>query len=338
MAFGKEVEEWLNDHFYKRRKILKVQNDLDNIINRSNENESAILGKEGWIFYKEDSSIENFQNINLYSEEEVDKIMAIFLKRKEWMDKQGIKYYIFVAPDKNVVYSDFFPEYIKKINKESRVEQLEKKSMENDINFIYPYRELKQQKKYGLLYWKNDTHWNDYGSFIGTEILIKKIKNDFPELELLEESKYQKDLKQLVIDGDLSRLLGISAEKYKETEYYQFIKKDNYSFSIVKIDDTDINILPDKTFNFYTFLGDKSYIKTISSKPLKVLVLRDSFGIPMVQYLSETFGSVEYIHTGNLNELQEKIIKDKPDIIIHEVVGRYLDRLGNDIPKLREVN
>ena len=77
--------------------------------------------------------------------------------------------------------------------------------------------------------------------------MIKKIKNDFPELELLEESKYQKDLKQLVIDGDLSRLLGISAEKYKETEYYQFIKKDNYSFSIVKIDDTDINILPDKT-------------------------------------------------------------------------------------------
>ena len=82
------------------------------------------------------------------------------------------------------------------------------KSIENNINFIYPYRELEQQKKYGLLYWKNDTHWNDYGSFIGTEILIKKIKNDFPELELLEESKYQKDLKQLVIDGDLSRLLG----------------------------------------------------------------------------------------------------------------------------------
>lgn len=338
LTFGKDVEEWLNDHFYKRRKILKAQNDLDNIINKSNENESAILGKEGWIFYKEDSSIENFQNINLYSEEEVDKIIDIFLKRKEWMDKQGIKYYIFVAPDKNVVYSEFFPEYIKKINKESRVEQLEKKSIEKNINFIYPYRELEEQKKYGLLYWKNDTHWNDYGSFIGTEVLIKKIKNDFPELELLEESKYKKDLKQLVIDGDLSRLLGINAEKYKETEYYQFIKKTNYSFSIVKIDDIDINILPDKTLNFYTFLGDKLYIKTISSKPLKVLVLRDSFGIPMVQYLSETFGTVEYIHTGNLNELQEKIIKDKPDIIIHEVVGRYLDRLGNDIPKLREVN
>ena len=140
------------------------------------------------------------------------------------------------------------------------------------------------------------------------------------------------------INGDLSRLLGISVEKYKGVEYYQFIRKEDYSFSIVKVNNTDLNIQPDENFNFYTFLGDKVYIRTSSPKRLKVLVLRDSFGIPMVQYLSETFGEVEYIHTGNLNELQEKIISEKPDIIIHEVVGRYLERLGNDVPALREVN
>ena len=73
---------------------------------------------------------------------------------------------------------------------------------------------------------------------------------------------------------------------------------------------------------------------TKSEKKYKVLVFRDSFTEAMLPYLSETFGEVEYIWNHNFNSYQDKIREYKPDIVIHEMVERYIDVLKIDTPKL----
>ena len=82
----------------------------------------------------------------------------------------------------------------------------------------------------------------------------------------------------------------------------------------------------------------RNLLVTSSSKPLKVLILRDSFSISMIKYMSETFGNVEYVNEKNFNNLQDKIISEKPDIVIHEIVERYTGTLKTEVPKLKEVN
>jgi len=45
----------------------------------------------------------------------------------------------------------------------------------------------------------------------------------------------------------------------------------------------------------------------------------------MVEMISETFGEVEYVWSHSLD--LAKIKKEKPDLIIHEAVERYIDQL-----------
>ena len=74
LNFGKETEDWLSDHFYKRELIIKKNSKLNEIIKNRVENDAAFLGKEDWIFYKGNNSILNYQNINLFSKEELNQI------------------------------------------------------------------------------------------------------------------------------------------------------------------------------------------------------------------------------------------------------------------------
>lgn len=48
---------------------------------------------------------------------------------------------------------------------------------------IYPYESLLHESEKTLTYWKNDTHCNTYGAYIGYLKLINEIKKDFPDIQ-----------------------------------------------------------------------------------------------------------------------------------------------------------
>ena len=337
LNFGKEAENWLNDHFYQRKTIIKYYKKISQKISGKVENDSTMLGKEGWLFYKKDNSITNFQNINLYSQEDLERIEEKLMRKQIWLEKQGIKYYIMIAPDKNKIYGEFYPSYIKKVNEKGKAQQLiDHLEKNNKVNIIYPYDQLMKEKSKGYLYWKDDTHWNEYGGFIGYTTLMNKIKIDFPNIQIRQENDYSK-IEDIYTNEGLRKMLSISDDKYSTTRYYRFIPKSGYNFILTKLNNEDVNFIPDKDFNFYLEINGTGNLSK-SSNELKVLVFHDSFMKLMVQYISDTFGEVEYIWDDNLNNYQEKIINEKPDIVIQELVERYIDALEKDEPKLREVD
>ena len=108
---------------------------------------------------------------------------------------------------------------------------------------------------------------------------------------------------------------------------------------MIRIDNNYQKITLDREYDFSSSsITRRNLLVTSSSKPLKVLILRDSFSISMIKYMSETFGNVEYVNEKNFNNLQDKIISEKPDIVIHEIVERYTGTLKTEVPKLKEVN
>ena len=336
LNFGKDSESWLNDHFYKRRVVITFYKIFDKVVSGRVENENAFLAKEGWYFYKGDNSVKNYQNIELFSEDQLKEIENNLLERKKWMDNLGIKYYTFVAPDKNKIYGEFYPSYIKKINKYGKVYQLrEYLKHNNEINIVYPYEEIMKAKENGLLYWKTDTHWNEYGAYVGYLTLMSRIKSDFPELEVKMENNYTKQ-SEAYLQGDLAKMLGINSNEALDVKYDRFFPINGYEFTFIKNADDRNQFIPDSKYDFNLFTSRKHVITT-SPKPLKVLIFTDSFGALLTQYLSDTFGYVEYIPTKNLNEFQDKIINEKPDIVIFETVERNIGVLEYNLPKLKEV-
>lgn len=313
LQFGKEFETWLGDHFYKRQEIISFYSQLNTMLNRKLtnkvENNIVMMGRDNWLFYKAENSISNFQNAVLFSQEELEAIEQSLIYKKQWFQKHGIEFYVMVAPDKNRIYGEFFPKHINKLGSISKIEQLKAFLAKNgNDSIIYLYNELMAEKKNGLLYWKTDTHWNEYGAFIGYTRLMQEIIKKFPYIQPLTQDDFTITLELPTYRQDLMCKLQIDGSLYKDTLYKTLHPKQPYTFQYIKNEATKCII-------------------THSSKPLKVIVFRDSFTTSMVPFISETFGAVEYIWTHDMKGFQEKILSDKPDIVIHVLVERFTHQI-----------
>lgn len=319
--YGKEFENWLNDRFRYRQKFIDIHDKIEAFLLGSVENSQAFAGKENWLFYKGDGSIALFQNKSVFHDKSMEKIQIVLEKRKRWLNAQEIEFFVFIPPDKSSVYGEFYKDGIIKVGDKNRIQLLETYLQENHstVKINYLLDTLLQHKDKGFLYYKNDTHWTEYGAFLGYLSLMEEIKAEFPQIETLalEDMKMEHCIHP---EGDLMKMLGIKNDGSYDDAYLSPVPKEGYHFSYLKND------------------GKEGIITYNPHKSLKVLVFRDSFSEALIPYLSETFGRVEYVWDHSFNLYQDKIMQESPDIVIHEVVSRYAYWLLADEPALKEVN
>ena len=317
--FNKEFELWLNDRFYPREKYLNIYNKIRFGINRRADGDDAFQGQENWLFYKGENSVTNFQNTNLFTDTELQQIKDNLIRKEKWLHKRGISYYVFIAPDKNRVYGEYYPKNILKTGNEGRAEQLYAFLRKNcKVKVVYPLEELMTAKKDGLIYYKTDTHWNEYGALIGYKVLIKTIQENYPDIHGMSLCDFNVEKKPRP-SGDLLTMLKLSEDKYKDVLYLTPTPKESYVFSHM-----------DK--------GRDGVTTKNPQKKHKLFMLRDSFCTAMVPYLANTFASIEFIWAYGLNLHQDEIVKNKPDIVIEEIVERNIFTLLENKPPLKEEN
>lgn len=318
--FGTDFETWLGDRFRYREKLLNHYVKLNALLLGRIENNKAFLGSDGWLFYKAEHSINNFQNKNLFTDSQLEKIKANILTRKELLEKQGIHYYILIAPDKNRIYGEYYYPEIKKVAPKGRAEELISFLSDCDLNIVYPLTKMLDAKSDGTIYYRLDTHWNNYGAFVGYSELMNEIKADHPNLKSLTLSDFNIKTRPEK-GGDLLNMLNVPVAK-------------------LKLKNNSILQLHPQTPYSYKYIKNKGRegVKTRNDSPLnnlRVFVLRDSFTTAMEPYISETFQESEFVWTHNFNSQYENILKYKPDIVIHEMVERYAHTLLVDTPPIK---
>ena len=299
--YGKNFELWFNDHFYLRKDFVKLYEFLNDPLFLKG-NKRVLIGKDNWLFYKADKSERNFANLDLFSQEEL-KNLATYLKNiQQWTKKNGKSFYYLICPDKNKIYGEFY-QFHEKVypDSQSRAQQVVNYLRENtDIEVIYPYDALHQAKSQGLLYYKNDTHWNLFGAYIAYQELMKSIKKKH-KLKIFKYSKLDEEKHPL---GDLSKMFSMS-------------KVDNETtYLLPTIQDTSKCIGEEKEINCSNHAGK-----------LRAFMLRDSYTIAMMPYLNNTFKFVDYNWRYNITRSDLKKIKNDADIIILEQLERLLPTL-----------
>lgn len=318
--YGTEFEAWLSDRFRYREKLLNHYVKANAFLLNRLENNKAFLGKNGWLFYKAENSISNFQNKNLFSKEQLIQIHKNILKRQALLQKHNINYYLLIAPDKNRIYGEHYYPEIKKVAPKGRAEELVSFLSSYNLDIVYPLKEMLEAKSQGTVYFRLDTHWNNYGAFVGYSNLMKEIKKDYPSLNVLELNDFEVKTRPEK-GGDLLNMLNVPLQK-------------------LKLEDNSILVLDKKVPYNYNYLKNKGTkgVHTKNAKPLnnlRVFVLRDSFTTAMEPFVSETFAEANYVWTHNFNNQYKEILKFKPDIVIYEMVERYAHTLLNDTPPLK---
>ncbi len=316
--YGKQFESWLNDHFRGRDRALRIYRRVESFLSGKRETDQAMEGKEGWLFYKGDHSVENFQNRRNFTEEELRAIKEKLEEKKDYCASFGARYYVLIAPDKNRVYGEFYPSHYHKIDSIGRGEQLYRYLKENsDVKVVYPLAVLLEAKKENQLYYKNDTHWNQAGAFFGYREIMKVIAQDDASLPILSFEDFDREL-VIKQHGDLQGMLDI-----RDWQEEDPILKCKTGLSY-RMKQPDI-----QTTKFVASVGRPYLITDRDEAPHRVFVFRDSFTENLLPFFSQQFGHVEYLWTRDFFKNASAMRETQPDIVIEEVVERYVQDLVN---------
>lgn len=306
-TFGKNVDNWFNDRFNLREFFINTYN-KKLLLSKNWISKDVMKGKDDWLFLNWTESRNSYTNSVMFSDDELKSILNYLLEINEYCNKNNKKFYFMIAPDKSRIYEENYHESVKKAQEQTRAEELISYINKNsNIKAIYPKNTLISHKKDGLLYWKNDTHWNLLGAYFGYIELLKLIQKDY---KFLSEYKIKGYIEETHL-GDLYTMT---------PKTLRFNDKTVYRVPNIK---NDLCKEPSELY------GDV-FCENKNGK-LNLVMYRDSFSESLFPYFSNTFKNSRFIWSYDV--ISSDI--DDSDIVVLEIIERILPKLVNKKMKVR---
>lgn len=310
-TYADAYEGYYNDALPFRSQLVTWNSCVEYFVFRDSPNASAVIvGDDNWLFYssvQDGDPISCYKGHQLLSEEQLQQIAFNMQQTDAYMTAQGIEFVLFIAPNKERMYSEMMPDYYGEPSDIYPALQVVQYLQENtDIRVVYPYEELMEAKRNNPkidLYYKTDTHWNAAGGYVGSRSLLDELGIKLPDLEKL--------YLQPVIDTahcDLAKM--ISMHEYLEDQGidYEIEGYDKHDFIADKWDKRTEVICHSREAN-----------------PRKLFVSRDSFGTAMLEVLGSQFEQSYMVYRDVYSP--EMLEEQEPDIFVFEVVERYVPLL-----------
>ena len=310
-SFPKEYTDYINDNLQFRKKLISTNSEIDYFIFNDSSSGEVTVGSEGYLFYTPENDgdpMADYLGTNLYTEDELAGIAQHCLAQRDHLQSMGKEYVIFIAPNKERIYSEYLPKEIGAPAENYRILQVVNYLRENtDLRVVYPYDNLMEAKNSisTTLYYKTDTHWNNVGGYVGAQALATELGVYMPSIT----DDWMETVTVFEMAGDLANCLNM---------YWQFVHSD-YEYDVVGYEKHNVQQLEWSFYDTFVYHAE-------GADPRKIYVVRDSFSTGMAQYIGSQFNDsyLRHISTYTPEDLEEQ----NPDIVVFEVVERYLDRLG----------
>ena len=317
-SFIEGFTNYINDNFGLRNQLIQFGSQFKlYFFNSSIAPNKAVIGKDNWLFFTDmkENAIQYFEQNNLYTHDELDNILGVLLKRRDYLASKEISYHKIYWPNKNTIYGEKLPDRMKKIKRDtiSRAEQVISfvNGQPNNFKILDVKPLLLNKKDQHQLYYKIDTHWNMWGAYYSFNYLLNAIKKDYPDLKILQESEYDvvisNDLK-----GDLMSLTGLPKTPSYTEDAPIFKSKFKRVFKNEFIPNLDVT---------HVVIDNNS-----AANDLKLLVFGDSYCNLLKGFIGDHFTSALVVDGNYDPGLIEQF---EPDIVIEAFVERQLLSKGN---------
>jgi len=314
--YPKGWDDYLNDNAAFKNQFVRLNSIINLELFKITSSDKVLVGKDKWLFYdnKDDGDcIGCYQGTNKYSDEDLEQIKNNLVNINKMFNKQNKEFVLFIAPNKEQIYSEFMPTNISVVNEERRVDALVNYIRNNtDIKVVYPKDELLKVKEKYQIYNKYDTHWNNVGAFIGTQQITEKLTG---KRKYIEEVKVTSDG---VSKNDLSIMINL--QNYLKEKTQGNISAYNENVKIKEVDESDkVGIRINK------YLSD-------AADKRKIMIIRDSFSEAMFDQFPREFQTTTFIHR---LDFYNQILKDEnPDIVVYAVVERDTSALIDQVNEI----
>ena len=282
------------------------------------EMNGTIFGRDDWMFCNYDNSIAYYCGSNLMSEQQMKDKLSLMQKLQNICDSRGVQLQFMIAPNKEQVYSEYMPTYTIE-NSYKRVPGfIDYVKRNSSVKIIYPIDELCAAKSTMSTYYKYDTHWNHYGSFIATQALYKEMGLDYVSPDSVNYSEGS-CIWGLVITA------GLSWKDYERD--YDHIPDYKPEIELFNTDGEIDHIHTEKSAVYRT--------DSTASNQSRFVMVGDSFRLYMMPYLERDFQQVRIAHRDNIHDIEDDI--RQADILVVECVERLDDSLNGTILQLIDI-
>lgn len=254
------------DQLFFKKQLITLNMKATSVLTGGSYFESAqvLPGKDGWLFYKADTEEEHplrdYTGSNRYTEEELAQIASNLKETQDYfLNRWGVPLYIVSIPNKEILYSEYMPETVLRLHPQSREGQLiDYMKGRPDISYFSLRDTFINAKSDPVpLYYKTDTHWNLFGSYVGLQEIFQQVYgNGIPA----DSSCFH--LESEDHPGDLANLTGIP-EQFPTDAYY----------------------VPDPGFADPAQYHDQT-----------LLIIGDSFGGDLSEIAESYYRQVHYVH------------------------------------------
>jgi hypothetical protein len=315
--FG-ELEAYYNDHFGFRNKLIRTNNTWKKKWFREAPASSlpALEGLDGWYYYAGGQMGDHFSGAVLFTEAKLESWRQLLEARYEWLKERGIAYVFAVAPNKESIYPEYLPPWLRARGARTKTDQFFSYMRAHSKVPVVDLRAALRDAKNGEpLFQSADTHWNELGAFIAYQAVLQALAQQVPELHPMTRDEFAWQwMPETKGSGDLARILG-QQDQIKERNLVD--AKANPSLSILQ----SLELSPERLKREWK-PRTEPWVTINPQASGKVVVFHDSFAGGWLKFLGQNFHEVIYLWEYHLDK--EFLEREKPDIVIDEILERFL--------------
>jgi tetratricopeptide (TPR) repeat protein len=279
---------------------------------RADRAKKYLLGKDGWIFLDHDSNrvIDQITGRHLLDQQGVDAWRKLILDRDQYVASIGAQHLMFVAPNKELVYSEQLPDWVEIAEQRPIHQIMAALGPKRAKKIIYPLDSIRAANDQALTYPKTDTHWSGFGAYIGYHAFCAGLSNSGIEPLRIDSSRVS--FEEVPYIGDLG---------------VKFEPPVSALTLAARIEGANGRLAFDNR------IPNRGRIRVFVNKDTtlpRCVMFGDSFGGNLLPFLKESFSILVYVYGKSFD--RELIEAYQPDVVLSQFVERFLIEPPVDTP------
>jgi hypothetical protein len=297
LKYFTELGKYFETHFAFRAETIDADAKLMAGVFQTSDIDTVTVGTDGWLYYS--STLADYRGDNLFTERETADLVHNLQLIRDYAKSQGAEFLFTVAPNKNTLYPEHMPYYIKAEDGKRNRDLVNEALADSDIPYVNLFTLFEEQDE--ELYFARDSHWNNQGALMVYDAVLTALGKAHDDYSTAAVSR-KKDF-----FGDLAAMLYPKGAEAEYNSYYG--AEDKYSYT------TDTKSVED------------SYIQTQNPSATGSLYMyRDSFGNSLLPFFAGEYNTATFTKAFPMI-LEFDLQSTKPDTFVMELVERNLDWL-----------
>lgn len=280
---------------------------------------NVVKGQGRWLYYAGEWNLEDYERVMPLSEADLGRLGETLEARRRWLAARGVRFLVVVCPNKEAIYPEYLPTRFHPLGDRSRLDQVaDWLGRETGVDCLDLRPALLAAKGEGRVYHYTDTHWNDLGAWVGAQAIAERLRAWFPAVRVRGLEEYAVEVRDEP-GWDLAKQL-LLAESVRE-DAVTLTPRRPLAARPAGRDQPDPVDWP----------GRATIYRSVADPRLpKALIFRDSFSTALHPFLSEAFRESAWVWDHRF--LTELVERERPDVVILQVVERYIPALAKPNP------